>query len=88
MTSVNVVGIGADAADEGDNTFWVANTNPMAKGSMLPKNKTAIEMVSLLTIVERIIQHTKLALKHIFVQESLAWIVVTGGTKHDRIGHR
>ena len=88
MTSVNVVGIRADAMDEGDdNTFWDANTNPTAKGSMLCKNKTPIEMISLLTAVKRIMQGTKLTLKHVFVQESLARIDVTDQAKHGRIRH-
>ena len=73
--------------DEGDNTFWDATTSPPAKSSMLTKNKTAIEMNSLLTAVKRIKQCTKLTLEYVFVQASLAWIVVTGRAKHGRIGY-
>ena len=40
MISVNVAGIGADATDEGDNTFWDANTNPLAKSSMLTEKNS------------------------------------------------
>ena len=87
MTSVNVVGIRADATDEGDNTYRDANTNPSAKGSMLPQNKTVIKMISFLTAVERIMQGIKLTLKHIFVQESLVQVAVTVQAKHRRIRH-
>ncbi len=52
MTSVNAVGMGADATDERDNTFWDVNTDHPAKDSMLPQNKIAIEMIFLLAMVK------------------------------------
>ena len=77
MTSVNAVGIRADATDKEDHTLGDANTNPKTQVSMFPKNKTAIEMFSLLAAVQGINQFAQLFLQHVFVQESLVWIVMT-----------
>ena len=58
MTVVNVVGIGTNAADKVNNALWDANSNPPSKGSMLPKNKTAVEMISILTAVKGVRKRT------------------------------
>jgi hypothetical protein len=54
MTGVIVVRIGTDAADELNNTLRNANTYPPSEGSMLPKNKTTVQVIALFAVIQRI----------------------------------
>jgi hypothetical protein len=46
--------LGACSADELNNTLRNTNTYPPSEGSMLPKNKTAVQVIALFAVVQGI----------------------------------
>jgi len=79
VTSVDIIGVGATTVNESNNTLRDMDAYMMAKSTMIPEDKAAIEMISLFAIIKWVARCAQPSINHVFVQESFAGIVIADG---------